>query len=210
LSFAEKVRRVRKTEGIAGVARHALCKIRSILFEWNSAFWYERDVRKPCDEALIPGLQVTFDGTESTLNWIVNLGQEYMVHPDEVAVAQTERHLFGAARAHGEMVGYVKVGFGRVFVQDFGKAVRFPNDVAFIYDTFVLPSKRGQGIAGGMIRAAVQELQQRGFVGIRCHIPRWNRASMHAFEKCGFKRRKHIQYTRIFGVRLFSFNPEKL
>ena len=210
MELVEKIRRVHRTEGLRSVLEHVLRKIRHAVFHSNSAHWYERDLTQPGNNAPAGAVRVTFDGMEETLSWMQSLGMEYIVHPGEIAVARANGHLFGAAKMDGRTVGYVKVGRREVFVQDFGKTISFPSDVAFIYDTYVLPERRGQGIAGCLIQAAIAELQRRGFRIVRCHIPPWNRSSMRAFEKCGFRRRKYIRYARILGVRLFSFNPERL
>jgi ribosomal protein S18 acetylase RimI-like enzyme len=210
MNLAEKFRRVRRAEGGFGILRHTFNKVRHALFIANSADWYERDLTQPCSNALAGAVRVTFDGMQETLSWMRSLGIEYIVHPDEIAVARANQHLFGAARMAGRTVGYIKVGQRDVFVQDFGKRIAFPSDVAFIYDTYVLPEERGQGIAGCLIQAAIIELQRRGFRILRCHIPPWNHASVRAFKKCGFKRRKYIRYIRILGLRIFSFHPERL
>ena len=197
--------------GFCEIVLRVLYKLARALVATNSAYWFERDLEDDC--ALTPtplGVRVNFDAEEKIVDWMRSLGKEYMVHARELEVAREEKHLIGAAECGDEIVGYVKVGYRRVFIQDFGKTMRFPEGVAFIYDTYVTPERRGQGVAGCLIRSAADQLRKRGFRLLRCHIPPWNSRSISAFQKCGFRKVKYIRYRRALGFSIFSFDPERL
>ena len=85
-----------------------------------------------------------------------------------------------------------------------------PQNPVFIYDTFVSEDYRGLGIAPYMINEVMRNLSKQGLEFVVCHIVPTNVASQNAYSKVGFNRIKYICHLRLFGLRLFNCDPEKL
>jgi len=113
-------------------------------------------------------------------------------------------------KSGGEIVAYLKVGFGRVYVLDFGRVFDFPPGTAFIYDTYVTPELRGRNIAPFLIDRTSEFMKERGYSEIYCHIRVKNQASINAYRKCGFEQLRIISSFTVLGFNFSSFDPEEI
>ena len=205
--FAARVKTAYADHGLLGLFPAALARLGRLIYETNHACWFQRDLNETIAEAP-PAIPVSFqhNNPHATIKWMRTLQKPSIVDPAELAVAQAEGHYLVNVRHSGRIIGYVKVGFGRVYIQDFqGVAIFRPNE-AFIYDTFVLPEFRRQGIASAAIEFCMRLLQRNGFTRLYCHIPTWNVASIKAYNRSGFQPLRSLRYRRIFGMGLLPEN----
>ena len=131
--------------------------------------------------------------------------------PQEIVTALEYNHCWPSVRTNGKIIGCIKIGFRNVYIVDYNRVIELPERMAFIYDTYVLQEGRGKGVAKYLITESIKFLKTQGYTRVRCHIPPWNKASINAYEKVGFRKVSHIRYFRIFGIpiRKVKFVKEK-
>ena len=133
-----------------------------------------------------------------------------MANEAELSVGLEENHFFPPIEHGGKVIGYIKVGRGKIYINDFKKIIAFPADVAFIYDTFILDEYRGKNIAPFCVSEIMRFLKENKFRIVGCHIPKWNSSSISTYEKVGFKKKKYIRYFKFFNQKLITYNPISL
>ena len=201
--FAGRIRTAYADHGLLGIVPAAIARGARMAYRANQAWWFQRDLSKPIAESR-PAIDLAFQhkNPHATIKWMQLLNKPSIVHPTELAVAEKQGHYLVNIRHEGKIIGYVKVGFGQVYVQDFERVVAFKPGEAFIYDTFVLPEFRCRGVASAAIESCMRLLAREGYQKLYCHIPLWNAASIKAYLRAGFKRVCRIRYRRIMGISL--------
>jgi ribosomal protein S18 acetylase RimI-like enzyme len=178
------------------------------IFTTNSAIWFEKDLIEELADYQ-PKLPVEIDitSTRQTIKWLKIQEQAWVVHPKEIATALKYNHCWPSVRSNGKIIGCIKIGFGNVYIVDYNRMIEFPERMAFIYDTYVLQEERGKGIAKYLIAQAIKFLKAQGYTKVRCHIPAWNKTSISAYEKIGFRKVSYIRYFKIFGIPIRKVKP---
>jgi ribosomal protein S18 acetylase RimI-like enzyme len=123
-----------------------------------------------------------------------------VVNDNEIQTALRYNHYWPLAKYDSEIIGSIKLGFDKVYITDYAKNIEFPDKTAFIYDTYVLKKYRNNGVATQLILDAAEYSKNKGYQKLGCHIPKWNKASIIAYEKIGFKKISYIRYYKIFGI----------
>ena len=205
--------RILKRKGVIALLQALLSKLKNLLLVTNAADWYCKDLR---DQALNikvqKHVQVIFELSDEIVNWLRehNFSYPWMYISEEIKTGTSENHIFPHVKYNGEIIGYVKVGFNRVYILDYDESIQFPDKNSFIYDTFVMPEFRGKNIAPFLLNETIRYLRNRKFEKIWCHIPPWNHSSRRAFEKLNFQRIAHVRYFKILNYKFFSKNPTKI
>ena len=196
-----------RSEGLGMLLRN----IRRRLWDYQKAVWLARDLSVVLrrNETSLP-LEIDFSHPEETIEWLVRQNILGTADPRELAVARKYKHLLPLVRMEGEIVGYLKIGFEKVYVLDFDREFHFPGRVAFAYDVYVIPRLRGKNVAPFLIDRVSEFMKEKGYTEIYGHIRVKNLASIRACQKCGFKPVKVISWFSLFGLRLFSFPPQRL
>lgn len=201
-----------KNEGIGIFVIKSLRKMRNILCTTNSAHWYKRELTQfyPPVSSLID-IEVDFDN-KRILEWLHNNHSQYrwFYIPEEIKIAQKYKHIFLTVLHSNSIIGYIKVGLGKVFINDFKKVFNLPLSVAYIYDSFILPEYRGRHIIPFALDKLCHYLRNKDIKEIYCHIPEWNKSSIRAYEKAGFSRIMHIRFIRLLNLRFFIKDACKL
>jgi ribosomal protein S18 acetylase RimI-like enzyme len=210
----EKIERAFKTGGIGTLILRALNLTLRILFRFHRSHWYIRNLAEPI-ENVAPKVKVSikYNSIEETLDWEKNCLREgifTLEDNNEIEVAYKYNHKYFQANYNREIIGFLKVGFIKVYFKEYLKSILIPHNGAFIYDTFVSQNYRGMGVASYMISEVMKKLSKERFQFISCHILPDNYASKKAYGKLGFREIKFVWYFRFFGLRLFSCSPEKL
>jgi len=204
-----RIEKIYKQEGFFCLIQRILIRSFHIFLEMNNAIWFERDLLEDIDEFIpkIP-VEVNFEFPEETVEWMKNQRDNpWIYNKNEVIVGLKEGHYYPSIKYNGEIIGYIKVGKNGVYIADYKKTIRFPPEIAFIYDSYVVPQHRGLGVAPYSINEVMKFSKNKGFTKLRCHIPPWNNASIRAYTKAKFKRIKRIFYFRIFGFKILTGNP---
>jgi ribosomal protein S18 acetylase RimI-like enzyme len=208
--YSSKVKNAYQSGGLSLLLGRALKKTRHAIFRTNHASWYARDLNRPFEDlpAKIP-IEIEWDFSK-TLEWMKANSDAVDVIPKELETAVRENHYYPNVRHEGEIIGFIKVGRGDVYVMDFDMNVHFQDHTAFIYDTYVNPDYRGKRIAPALITDVMRFLKQNGYDRLMCHIPLWNTASRSTYRKCAFEEIEHIRYFKLLGKKLFTKHPETL
>lgn len=173
----------------------------SSIFTTNSAIWFEKDLSEKIEDfqAKIP-VEIDTGSTNQTIEWLKKLNLSWVVYPKEITTALKYKHCWPSVSNNTKTIGCIKIGFGCIYIADYDKVIKFPDKMAFIYDTYVSNEYRGKNVARYLISQSIKYLKSQGYTKLGCHIPPWNKASINAFEKNGFKKVNYIRYLRIFGI----------
>ncbi|MBI5235122.1 MAG: GNAT family N-acetyltransferase [Deltaproteobacteria bacterium] len=172
------------------------------------SIWFYRTLKDPI-KPVQPGMDVEMvflaEDKSGLIAWLKENSRSFpwIYIEKEVESALANGHIFGCVRRNDEIAGYVKIGIGPTYIHDFGRTIRFPDGVAFIYDTFVAPEYRGKRIGLYAVSGALNHLKRAGFKGVWCHIEEWNCASLKTFMRAGFTEASRIRFMRVLGMPLY-------
>jgi ribosomal protein S18 acetylase RimI-like enzyme len=177
-------------------------RIFSFIFTTNRAIWFDKDLTEELKDhqAKIP---VKFDttSTSETIEWLKSQKQSWLfVRPKEIVTALKYHHCWASIRYNGQIIGYMKIGFGKIYIADFDKVIEFPEKMAFLYESYILQEYRGKGVATYLKSQALKYCKAQGFKNVGSHVPPWNKSMIHINEKLGCKKIRFIRYFRIFGI----------
>ncbi|MHC4300447.1 MAG: GNAT family N-acetyltransferase [Planctomycetota bacterium] len=214
--IAYYVRRSRDTihsEGWGKFVRKAISRCRELAYTANVACWFCRDLSEAIQHASRRGdfeVEVSLD--ERIVTWLKKHQKSFgwLYVPEEIRLKNACEHYYPTAVHNGKIVGYIKIGVDRVYIQDFDRILRLPARTAMIYDTFVLPDYRRKGVCSQLISESVKLLSDQGFDSVWCHIPPSNRASATAYSHAGFEQIARIKFVKILGCGIYSRNIDKM
>lgn len=206
-----RARRALKKDGVLFLLKKLARKIKYLTFRTTCSIWFCKSLSEPVDStAKHPDIDINFlkEDKSRLINWLRehNARFPWMYKEKEIQLAETDKHIYASILHHGDIIGYIKVGINNVYIHDFDKAVCFPNDSAFVYDTFILPEYRGKNIASYAISRTIDFLREAGFKKLWCHIEKWNTASLKTFQKAGFIPKGTIRFSRVLGLPIFIKN----
>lgn len=209
--IVQKASQIHKQHGMLELTGRILKRALRTIFEMNSAIWHVRLLNSG-DGDIKPDIPLTvhFSQFDETLDWIKRQNTLWMLNEKEVEVAKNEGHYWLNVKYNGSIIGYIKCGFSNVYINDYKKIIKFPPNVAFIYDTFTLAEFRGRRVASYLINETCTFLKKHGFTKVMCHIPGWNVASKKAYSNVGFTRTRKIQWLKILGFKILTANPAYL
>ena len=207
-SYLEKMKNIYKNQGLKILLKQIMKKMLSPIFITNSAIWFERDLTEELTDYQLK-FPVEFDTSsiDKTIKWLKNQKESWVVNQEEITTAYKYNHCWPFVSINGKIVGCIKIGFDNVYILDYKQVIKFPEKIAFIYDTFVLEEQRGKGIGKYLINQAINFLKSQGYTKVRCHIPPWNKISISVYEKMGFKKISYIRFFRIFRVPIRKVKP---
>jgi ribosomal protein S18 acetylase RimI-like enzyme len=168
----------------------------------NSAFWFEKDLNNIVDYKPKIPVKIDMNSTDKTIEWLIKQSQSWVVHPKEIDAALKYNHCWPNISYKDKIIGCIKIGLENIFIVDYNKLVKFPNDTAFIYDTYVIDEMRGKGLAKYLISEAAKFVKTKGYAKVGCHIPPWNKASINAYEEIGFRKISYIRNINLLGVSI--------
>lgn len=199
MTFVNVALEVYRRYGFWKTLSQIIRKVGRYFFDTNSAFWLERELIKPLPN-LEPGLPVAVNlfAGEETITWLKNYNEKWVFNLEELKVAKEEEHLYVNIKYSGEIIGYIKLGFNRVYIEDFKFILRFPSNCAFIYDSFIKSEFRNKGIRSFAYLEIMNYLKERGFFKVASHIPPRNKASRKVSAKLGASEIFYIRFSRLF------------
>ena len=207
-SYMEKMKNIYKNQGLKILLKQMMKKMLSPIIITNSAIWFEKDLTEELtDYKLKFPVEVDTSSIDKTINWLKNQKESWVVNQEEITTAYKYNHCWPFVSINGKIVGCIKIGFDSVFIADYKQVIKFPEKIAFIYDTFVLEEQRGKGIGKYLINQAIKFLKSQGYSKVRCHIPPWNKISISVYEKMGFKKISYIRFFRVFRVPIRKVTP---
>lgn len=113
------------------------------------------------------------------------------------------------AVAGGAIAGFAWVGRYRLRIAEINYQYPLASDELFIYDCFVAPAFRGQGIYPAMIGAILEESRGAGLKRALIAVTSVNRASIRGILKAGFTEFNRIVYLNWHGrEQWWGFNSK--
>jgi len=182
------------------------------IFSTNSAIWYERNLKEKIIKQQSK-INVIFevDSTDKSIEFLKKQNLNWLINQEEINAAYKYNHYWCSVKFNDQIIACIKIGFNKIFISDYNKIIKFPKNMAFIYDTFVLPKYRGKGVGNFIIYQAIKHIKNKGYLKIGCHIPPWNKNSIKIYKKNGFKEINYIRNLKIFGVSIqISRSPKKI
>jgi len=173
------------------------------LFGYKKFGWYEKRLLEEESLQINPKIEVKIDfaATNEVIDWIREKRIPGSDNSFEIEYAQINKHYFPAAKYNDKIIGFEKIGFGKIFILDFEGFICLPDRVAMVYDIFILPEYRNLGIASFLTRECLIYLRNKGFEKIYCHILPDNESSIRSFSKVGFKKVSNVYFLKIFGIK---------
>lgn len=184
---------------------------KKIYFKYQ-ANWYV------CDLTSLPGnlFSSTEDFTvvnnlfDETISWMIDLGISGITNPHEIENMRNEGHMIYTLVSKDLISGYIKIGKGRVYIPDFDQDIYFPQNTAFVMDTYIHEDYRGKKLFHLLISAVKSDLITKGNKKLYCHIRIDNLTSISAFEKNGFKKTGMVCFKRTLWKRTLDLPPNFL
>jgi ribosomal protein S18 acetylase RimI-like enzyme len=192
---------IKKVEGPSMAKWRRLRAIKRFVCQNNAALWYEKDLLEGCaaPDMTLP-VRIDIHDAEGTLRWLRSFQESWMYNEKEIDVGLREGHYFANAKLNGRIIGYTKIGIGRVYLYDFGTCLALPSHVSFLYHVYVDKEFRKNSIAQDLIIAVIADLVPKGYRKMACHIAKWNTPSIRLFESLGFRRIADVRFHGFFKL----------
>lgn len=185
--------------------------LRARSFKSNCSTWYLSAIQKTNNSKAKNKLPEPYilsvlkgDQKKSLHHWLYNNRKRYpwIYFPNEIKSSTQFEHWYPVLYDGESLIAWIKLARNNVFIHDFDTSVELPANTAFIYDTFVDPKYRRQGLGNLLIEYTKRFLAAEGYTALACHIEDWNKPSIKAFMKADFKPVGKIRYLRF---TFFSF-----
>ena len=188
--------------------RSLLSAVGKRIFYRHRSIWYER----PLDDTLqlIPPRfegRIDFDSSEKVARWIDERNVPGTNDPAEISSMRERGHLFAGIYDREQLIGYVKIGWGTVYVLDYRIDLKLKDDDFFIIDAYVIPEKRGLGAGPFMVSASSLEMKRRGFRRRVSHVRSDNMAMIKSGRRAGYREIGRVDFLIIFGKKIFRPHP---
>jgi RimJ/RimL family protein N-acetyltransferase len=206
-NYMSKIVKEFTSNGISGILNRIWNKTRHFLFYSTCSIWFERNLDEPV-LSFTPELKLETEflihDKSRLIEWLRDNKSKYpwIYFENEVDAALKNEHVFLILLHQDRIIGYIKIGIGDIYINDFNQYVKFQPKIAFVYDTFTLPEYRGKSLALFALNQAIEYFNSLKYMRIFCHIETWNVPSIKAFEKAGFRAMDSIRFIR---TAYFSF-----
>ena len=180
------------------------------MFTTNSAIWFERNLTEKLVEykPKIP-VKIDMNSTNQTIEWLKNQKDKWVINPKEIAAALNYNHCWPSINTNGKIIGCIKVGYNTPYISDFNRVIEMPDNMAFIYDSYILKEYRDKNLVTYLTAEVLKFLKEKGYTRAGVHVPSWNKASIRVCEKLGFKKIIFIKYFRVIGLSILIAKPNE-
>lgn len=207
-SIPDRLRNAIAKYGIIGISKLIVNKITKFIFYSTSSIWFKRNLSDPITQ-FIPDIDLKIEYLVHDkcrlIYWLrENMAKfPWIYFEKEIEAALTNKHVYLIMTNRDKIIGYVKIGVGQTYINDFDQTIEFKTGTAFVYDTFTLPEFRGKSLALYALSQACVYFKSLDYQQIMCHIERWNIPSIKTFEKAGFRPVDSIKFVRISCLSFF-------
>jgi GNAT superfamily N-acetyltransferase len=195
-------------QGIAKFLRPILKRMPPFIFETKCSEWTIRQLQGHT-LTIKPDIQVTltFSDFNETFRWIESLNVPELFDEKDKKIAVAKGHWWVNAKYEGNIIGCMKICFNRVYIPDYQKTLRLPENVAYITDVYILPDFRNKKMGHYLVDRGCDLLKKKGFTKQIGFTENWNIAAKHFTSKIKRTQRKRFRYLKIFGFGFFTSNP---
>lgn len=196
--------RLLRNEGPGAVLR----ALRRRIYYRHDSIWFER----PLDDS-VTIIPPRFDGRldcdhpEEVIEWIASRNVPGTNDAVEIASMRRRGHLFAGVRDGDRLVGYVKIGWERVYVLDYGVDLDLPPGAFFVLDAYIVPDMRGLGGGPFMASASSLEMKRRGFTRRISHVRVDNVPMLRSGARVGYRELGRVRFVSFMGIKIFRPHP---
>ncbi len=207
LPIISKARRIYSEQGMAAL----ITALRRKVYDRHQSAWF----RLPLAEStgIIPGRfdgRLDFDHPDRVLAWIDALALPGLNDRAEIDSMKAREHLFVGVLNGQSLIGYIKIGWERIWVVDYGTELGIPAGDYFIIDIFIDPASRGLGAGPFLVSAAAAEMKRRGFAGSIMHIRLDKQPMLRTAARTGYHEIGRVNYISVCGKKIFRPHPATL
>ena len=168
---------------------HFVFTIARALRDWH--LFYFRTVRVLRCDSLDDGSEappVDFEVVEASEEDVRRIASLERSSPAEWFNRQRLGHTCLLARSRPRELGYLWITRGRHFMQEVSHVVNVSHDPAgaYLYDAYVIPDARRQGVLRELVASAKAWARARGLSTLYMAVAMDNKVSRRAFESLGF------------------------
>lgn len=154
---------------------------------------------------VIAGLDLRFLDRHARRDWICQRASN-RDWPQFRAALQHDHELCLAFQ-DGVEVGWAWIGRDSVFLPPLGREIHLPTGTAYLYEAFVRPNARGQGIGRALVGARCRQAARLGYARLLTHVLEGNQASLRALEAHGFTATGRTHFVRALSLRVWTRSP---
>ena len=122
-------------------------------------------------------------------------------------VALACEHDLVLATCNGETLGWAWIGYEQVRLAPLGRTIHLGICTGYLYDAYVRPAVRGQGIGRGLVRARCARADARGMERLLTHVLIANQPSLRALDSQGFRTLGQTVFVRALALRVWTREP---
>lgn len=201
---------------IAQIIRHngwrfLIHEIRRKLYDSHHSVWFaisladEIKVIKPRFDG-----RLDFDNPEEVIRFIEKYDIPGTNDPIEMSSILDRKQYFVGIKNGDDLIGYIKIGWDKVYIVDYGLDFEMPSGCYFIIDIFVDPDARGMGAGPFLSSASAAEMKNRGFKSSIMHVRTSKTPMLKSAVHAGYSEIGRVKYSSILGRKLFHPHPLKL
>jgi len=148
-----------------------------------------------------------FDNTKKIYGWIEERNVAGTNDPYEIAHMKEAGHFFVGIMNGDKIMGYMKLGWDRVYVLDYRIELQMPPESYFVIDIFIAPENRGLGAGPFLSSASAIEMKRRGFKRAIMHVRTDKTPMLKSGAKAGYVEIGRVDYQSILGKKVFHPHP---
>lgn len=193
-----------RREGAAQLLRAAARRF----YDRHVSIWFDL----PLDENLTliePRFKgwLDFDNPEKVIAWIGQRNVPGTNDPVEISTMRTRDQLFVGIMNDDRIIGYIKIGWDKVYVLDYRIDIAIPKGEYFIIDIYVEPESRGLGAGPFLVSASTIEMKKRGFTGSIMHVRTDKTPMLRSCARTGYREIGKVDYISVLGKKYFRPHP---
>ncbi len=207
IPFISKAWRIYTDQGLGALA----AAFRRKVYDRHRSAWFRLPLAEFAE--VIPGRfegSLDFEHPDRVLTWIDTLGLPGLNDRVEIESMKSRGHLFVGVLNGQTLIGYIKIGWERVWVVDYGLELGIPAGDYFIIDIFIDPASRGLGAGPFLVSAAAAEMKKRGFAGSIMHIRLDKQPMLRTAARTGYHEIGRVDYVSIMGKKILRPQPAAL
>lgn len=182
--------------------------MRRRIYYRHRSIWFER----PLDDSL-KIIQPRFDGrldfdhSETVIEWIASRNVPGTNDPREIESMRRRGQILAGVFDGPQMIGYVKIGWDKVYVLDYRIDLTLRPGAFFILDAYIMPEKRGLGAGPFMVSATSLEMKKRGYKRRLSHVRIDNTPMLKSGRRAGYREIGRVDFSIIMGMKIFRPHP---
>jgi len=163
----------------------------------------EADELKPLD---VPAdVEIRFFDRHARRDWICERASSR--DWPQFRAALEHHHDLVVALQGDQTVGWAWLGYEKVFLPPLGREIHLPPGTAYLYEAFVRPASRGQGIGKALVGARRQRASAAGCERLLTHVLAGNQASLRSLQAHGFRVSGRTQFLKALALRVWTRAP---